>query len=315
MRTNRTTALPRITAAAAAALFLAGCSSRDAMDYLPEMPAYLAFNADHARSTAGGQRLLEAASKMQPEAASLMQGKLKKLYVGVDSPGAPGAHGAGQRPAGGGCAVAIGDGGFAKYASDQFRLHGATEQKMSGRKVLTSGTISLCPVGDNGVIVFSRAQDLDKMLRTSQKKNPSARQSAPFKTTEALAASHAFVMVTDWSQVLSLIGNQLNQVTALSPKGVEALKQVRAASVAMDWDEQPLVQATLHLPNAEGRDDLAGLVNIAMGLAGRMKPKGADPKLLSMLDDLKAETSEEGVTIKLTVPKETADAWLSKAAR
>ena len=137
------------------------------MDYLPEMPAYLAVNAEQARSSEGGKRLLQAAHKAQPEAAELFEQKLKHLYMGLDNPtpGAGRTRGASAQ----GCGVALGEPGFADYAQGKFRQYGAKEQKLSGRNVLTSGSVSITPLGDSAVLVFSKPEDLDKMVRTAQK--------------------------------------------------------------------------------------------------------------------------------------------------
>ena len=296
--------LSRGAAVAGAILLLAGCGgSHDPMDFLPESPAYVAFNAEQIRSSAGGKQMLEAAKKYQPESAELLQSRLKRVYLGVE----PSARGKG------GCGVAIGDAGFGDYAMGEFGKHGATEQKVSGRKVLTSGTMSMSKAGDDGIVLFSRPEDLDKMVRTSEKKNPSARQSATFKLADTIAGSHGIVMATDWSQVLGMIGGQLDRVAVMNPKGVEALKQVRTATATMDWNEEPVIEAILHLPGAEGRDDLASLVNMALGFTKTMRPKGGDAGPMGMLNDLKATTVEDGVSVKLVIPKEKVEAFMAKA--
>jgi hypothetical protein len=266
------------------------------MDYLPEMPAYLAFNAEQARTTPGGQQLIEKARSLQPDVAELLQSRLKRIYVGIE-PSARTQNG---------CGVAIGDAGFGDFYMTKFRQNGAREQKLSGRTVLTSGSLSVCSVGDNGLLLFARPEDLDKMVRTSQKKNPAARQSGTFKTAETLAASHSFTMATDFTQVLGMIGDQLQRFATMSPKGVEALKQVRTATLTFDWTEQPVGEGMLHLPGNEGREDLAGFINMALGFARTMAPK-MDAQAKALIGSMKAEPVENGVSLKITIPKDLAD--------
>jgi hypothetical protein len=295
----------RYFVAITSALILTGCSSRNPMDYLPDMPAYMAINAEHVRASAGGGRLLDIARQKHPEMANLLHQRLKRLYLAVDPT---------ERMKGTGYGVALGDAGFANFAADQFKQEGAKQQQMSGRKVLTSGSVCMTTVGDSGVLFFTRPQDLDLMIRTSQKKSPAAAQSATFKIVDGLAANHGFVGAADWTAVLSSIGNQLQQISMMNPKGVDALKQVKAASLTFDWDEQPVANATLHLPSQEGREDLAALANTGLGLISRIRtPKGVDARALSALQNMKAQPSEDGVSIKVEIPKDQAETWLRMA--
>ena len=113
--------------------------------------------------------------------------------------------------------------------------------------------------------------------------------------------------------MLGVIGGQLDRFSAFSPKGVEALKQVRVGSLALDWNEQPVAEVTLHLDNPEGRADLASFANMALGMATTMGGRGMDQSMRQALQGLKAETSDQGVTMKLQIPREAAETWLAKA--
>jgi hypothetical protein len=281
---------------------LTGCASKNPIDYLPETATYIAVNLDKLRSSEGGKRLLTAAEKNQPKPASA--DKLRTLYVAMDTTARPPV----------GYVVALGSAGFAKAAEADLKSNGATEAKMAGQTVLTSGTMTFLPIGDDGLLAFSNQAALEKMIATSKKKSPSALQSPVFKQVLSKQSSHGITIVADTAPIMGMAGGQLDGLAMMNPKGAEALKEVKSISLVLDWDAQPQAEAVLILPAEDKRADLAALVNTMLtfattGAANSPQMKG----FAGMLKGLAAQPNSEGVALALTVPKETADQWLAYA--
>jgi hypothetical protein len=113
---------------------------------------------------------------------------------------------------------------------------------------------------------------------------------------------------------MSTAGDQLKQISLFNPKATATLQQVQTATVTLDWNEQPVAQAILHLPGNEGATELAGLVNMGITFARSMGGKKMDPQVADLVKNLAARPSEAGVEITLAVPAETAEDWISKAS-
>ena len=281
---------------------LTGCASKNPMDYLPETATYIAVNMDKLRSSEGGKRLMTAAEKTGQK--SVASDKLKTAYVAVDTTARPPIA----------YAVLLGSGGFAKAAEADLKSQGATEAKMAGQTVLTSGPMTFLPMGDDGMLAFGNQAALEKMVATSKKKSPSALQSPVFKQVLSKHTSHGITVVADTGPIMSMAGGQLDGLAMMNPKGAEALKEVKSISLVLDWDAQPQAEAVLILPAEDKRADLAALVNTMLtfattGAANSPQMKG----FAGMLKGLAAQPNSEGVALAITIPKETADQWLAVA--
>lgn len=287
--------------AACAALLLTACASKEPLDYLPDSGAYLAVNAKQVRDSEGGRKLAEALEQLQPGGPSIMHDQLQKLYVGIEG---------GPRDARSGYAVAIGGAGMPQRVLNELKASGGREQKMAGRSVVTSGQLSMTAVGDTGLLLFRDEAALDKMIRTSKKKSPSAAQSTAFGTLRTMSDQHAVTALADAAPLLGFAQMQLQQLSKFDPAGAEALQQVRVISMSADWNTQPVLVANLHLSGEEAAGDLAGLLNMGLSFATTLGGDRIPANLRPMIKSLKAETSTDGVTVKTEIPQAEAEQFL-----
>lgn len=287
--------------AACAALMLSACSSREPLDYLPDTGAYLTINAEKVRNSQGGTKVAEVLEQIQPGSPSVTNPQLQRLYVGIDG---------GPRSERAGYGVAIGSAGMPDQVLSQMKAAGAREQKMSGRTVVTSGALSMTPVGDTGLLLFQSQAELDKMIRTSKKKNAAATQSSAFTTLQQLADKHSAAVVADATPLLAFADMQLQQLAKFDPEGAAALREVRTVSLTMDWETQPVLAATLHVAGEETRENLAGLVNMGLSFASNFGGDQIPRQLQETVRQLKAITSPDGVSLNLQIPAEQAENFL-----
>lgn len=287
--------------AACAALMLTACSSKEPLDYLPDTGAYLTINAEKVRTTDGGSKIADILDKLQPGGPSVTNPQLQRLYVGIDG---------GPRSERAGYGVAIGSAGMPDQVLREMKAAGAQEQKMAGRTVVTSGSLSMTAVGDTGLLLFQNQAELEKMIRTSKKKNAAAAQTTAFATLQQLGGQHSAAVVADATPLLAFAEMQLQQLAKFDPEGATALRGVRTVSLTMDWESQPSLTATLHVTGEETREDLAGLINMGLSFASNFGGKQIPEQLHETLRQLAATSTPEGVTLKLQVPAEIAENFL-----
>lgn len=294
-------------AMAAAMLTLAGCASKEPMDYLPEGTAYVAVNMAEVRSDAGTKRLLDVMEKLdQTEVRA--DSAAERLYFSFSGvPPQTSIYG-----------VMIGRNGFAEQALADLKKAGGTEAKLNGRRAVVGEKFSLSPVNENAVLFFHGESELAHMVNTSKRKNPAAAQTALFRSTRDLAADHGIAMTLNPGPLLAMAEPQLNMLSMMSPKGVEALKQSDSLAVTLDWDEQPALRAALSAPT-ESREDLATFLNMLLGqVKGRLPQQGsgaaagATAMWVNLLQELKVQAAEEGVELTLALPKEKSEEFLSR---
>src|ERR1043166_9476097 len=149
------------------------------------------------------------------------------------------------------------------------------------------------------------------MVKTAKKKNASALQSTTFGKLRQLEGSHAFILAVNPAPLLAMGQGQLGMLQAMNPKGLEALRKVQVVTLTGDWDQQPKVEATLHLDGEEARNDLAGLIDFGHSMAKAQS--GQMPQFISgIVSGLEAKTDSDGVKIGFELPKEWADGVLDK---
>jgi len=286
--------------ALAALLLLAGCASKEPMDYLPEAGAYLVINPPQIKQTEGGKRLVEAMEQAQG-GPSMSKYQIQRMYLALEGGAANGkAYG-----------VSVGSPGMPQQVLNDMKAGGGREQKMAGRTVVTTGPLSFTAVGETGLLFFRGQEELDQMIRTSKKKSPSAGNSSAFATAKALSDKHAATVVADAAPLLGMAGGQMPQISKFHPKGAEALQQVKAVSLTLDWETQPDLTATMHLPNEGSRKDLSDLVNMGLSFVSMMGGSRLPANAAATLKQLKATTSDEGVVLNLKVPPEEAEKLLT----
>src|SRR5690606_35694475 len=131
-------------------------------------------NMEAMENSAGLKRLSDEMDKMAAGTSELGSDKAQKVYMAFDSP----ANANNVPPMYG---VATGTPGFADEVVDYYQKTGATAGKTSGMTTYTSGTISIAPVGDTGILVFQDTTTLDRMIAVSKKKQPGAAASDEFR--------------------------------------------------------------------------------------------------------------------------------------
>ncbi len=288
-------------AAAALALSLTGCASKEPLDYLPEGAAYLAINMDEVRESAGSQRLLKVIQQLgsSPVAAD---SKAQRLYFSFSAPPQGSAYG-----------VMTGRPGFAEAALADLKAAGGSDSKVDGRRAVTSDKFSLSPMGDNAVLFFGAPSDLTRMIQTSKRKSPGAAQTRLFQKARDLATSGGVALAINSAPLLQAAGPQLGMLALMNPKGVETLKQSDSLLLTLDWDEAPSVEATITGPE-DGRAQLADLIN---SLLGRLKESSPGPArgmggLPELVKRLTATSGPEGVELSLRFTPQEAESLLSR---
>ncbi len=301
MMSSKLKSIIKLAAVFAAGLTLAGCQSKNPLDYLPQSSAgYMGMNMMSMQESAGLKRLNEEMKKMQQGGADLESEKAQKIYIAFDSPAS-----AQQAPAFYG--VAIGMVGFADEVVGKYKASGATEGKTSGRVTYTSGPVTISPVGETGLLFFQDTAMLDRMIAVSKKKQPNARASNEFNYVETQLGSHAMVLATKAQPIIELAGPMLTQLEAMNKTGVDALRQVTMLSLAFNWDTHPVLELLLHLPDKQKADALSGMINGYLTLAKGMPMLTANPSISQVVSPLQATASEEGVSMKVEIPAAVAD--------
>ena len=148
MKSSKLMRTLKLGAVLAAGLALAGCQSKNPLDYLPQSSAgYMGMNMMSMQESTGLKRLNEEMKKMQQGGADLESEKAQKIYIAFDTPAsaqtAPAFYG-----------VAVGMVGFADEVVGKYKASGATESKISGRVTYTSGPVTISPVGETGLLFF-----------------------------------------------------------------------------------------------------------------------------------------------------------------
>lgn len=288
------------TALLAGAVVLAGCQSKNAMDYLPKASGgYMAMNAQEIRDSDGLTRLNEEMSRLQG-GAPFESEKAQKMIMAFDTPAQTGS----APPIYG---VAVGQPGFADELVSQYKSAGAQEAKKSGLETYTSGTVTIAPVGDAGVLIFQNDAALERMVSVAKKKEEGARTSAVFNFVNAEVPTHAFVIAGSAQPLLELGGPILLSFEKMNPQAAAALKQVSMVSLTFDWDDHPVAAVKLHLADKAQADALAAAINLYLGFAKANPMVTANPALDKVLQPLQAASAEDGVTLEINVPADVAD--------
>jgi hypothetical protein len=284
----------------AGALALVGCQSENAMDYLPKASGgYMGMNAVSMKESAGLKRLNEQMSQLQ-SGTQFESEKAEKMIMAFDAPANTGA----APPIYG---VAVGQPGFADELVNQYKQAGAQEGKKAGRATFTSGSVSIAPVGDSGVLIFQTDAALERMINVSKKKEEGARTSAVFTFVNAEVTNHAFVVAAAAQPLIEMGGPLLATFERGNAQAASALRQVSMISLTFDWDKNPIGVVQLHLGDKAGSDALAGALNQYIQLARGLPMLNANPAVQQVLAPLRAESAEDGVRLKVEVPAEVAE--------
>lgn len=299
-------------AAAGAMLVLAGCASKEPLDYLPEGQAYMAVNMAEVRNDAGTKRLMNVLQKLDQSAVRADNAAERMYFALAGTPPQLSVYG-----------VMIGREGFADQALADLKAAGASEGKLAGRKAVVGEKFSLSPISKRAVLFFSRETDLEKMIDTSKRKSPGAAQTALFRRTQRLSNEHGLLLTLNAGPLIAMAGPRLGMLSMLNAKGADALKQAEALELTLDWDEKPAVRAALTCPQ-EGREDLATLLNMLLGqvkqsmqaMQTAMQAQGQTAMLTlaggALLQKLEVKAGQEGVELTLEFPKEDSDALLAR---
>ncbi|MBX7245430.1 MAG: hypothetical protein K1X53_08015 [Candidatus Sumerlaeaceae bacterium] len=283
--------------AAASALLFAGCGAKEAIDYLPEGAAYFAVNPQQAENEAGAKRLTKLAEQLTGQPTST---KVNRIYLAVS----------GATAQAGMFGVMTGaPGTSAEILAELKKQPDATETKVDGHAAVTmQQKVQFVAVDDKTVLFCGKPADYETMQRTAAKKNPAAKASPVFQKAIMLSSSHVASLVINAEPLIGMAGPQLGMVSAMSPKGTEALKKVKIAAVTFGWDKQPKVDATVYLDSEDDRKELANLLNMGLGMA-KMNPQVAS-NVPDFLQNLQAKSDSDGVNLSIEVPKEMADGWI-----
>lgn len=290
----------KLPLAVATVALLAGCQSKNPMDYLPQSTGgYAGANFDKMRESDGLKRVGEELEKIQPGALEMDSDKAMRVYIAFDSP-----TGQEKPPMYG---VAYGSAGFADEVVAKYKQHGATEAKASGRTTYTSGPVTIAAVGSTGIIFAEDKAMIDKMAAVSKKKQPNARASSEFAFVESKLDNSAVVLATKAEPLLAMGTPFLGQFEAMNPTGVAALKKVSTLSVAFNWEKQPVFDIQLHLADKADSDALATWLNQLL-VIGKMQAAAAMPaEAKPIVDSLQAVPSETGVTMSVAIPEDLAN--------
>ncbi len=133
-----------------------------------------------------------------------------------------------------------------------------------------------------------------------------------FTQIESDIANHGVLFAADAAPLLELGSGQLTQLSAVNPKGVEAIKKVQEVWLTLDWETQPVLDLQLKLPEASAAGDLAAMINFFLGFGKSIPAINSAPGAAALLTQLKAKPSEQGVGLRLEIPKQDADAFLQR---
>lgn len=292
----------RFLAGAALLLWLTGCASKDPLDYLPQGSAYVGVNVKNASGQAGMKRLGELLLRVDPATRSTPT--IETLYTVIRDPAD-----------GGGVYTAIVGAGCSEQLMRQLRESGrATAATVAGRSAYRVKTAAAAPQGgdiifvklsENAVLTASDDKGVEAMLATARKKIPGARGTGEFTKLQQLLQGHALAVVANASRYVSALGPSVAAgLSQVNPKAAHTLGQVNVVSLTGDWDQELRAEFTAYLAEPAAAQDLAALVNLLLGLQRNALPPVAR--------QLAARATPEGVAVVLEVPREEADAWLSK---
>ena len=280
---------------------LAGCQSKNPIEYLPKSSAgYMGMNIAKMKDSAQMKKLFsDENGNMTPNASSLITDKAKRLYVAFDTPEgatAPTNY-----------SVAIGDAGFAEEVVKAYKAAGATEAKVSGHDTYTSGPVTVAPVGSTGILVYTDPSSLSKMIDVSKKKAEGARTSAEFNFVDGQLNDHAVAVATKAAPLLTLAGPALGQIDAMNPGGAKALREVSMLSMTFNWDKEPVIDIHMQLADKANSELLKGLVDQGVALLYMMPMISGNPDAKAVMSNMKTSAAEDGVNINLTIPEAVAN--------
>lgn len=173
----------------------------------------------------------------------------------------------------------------------------------------TNGLVVL--LSDASAVFCANESDYQTMARTAKKKEPAAADSQAFKKLTALSGSHAAAVVVHAPFVLDLVGDRLQALEKMNPKGVEALRKMQTASLTADWDLQPKLELAATIDNQEGAKNLAEFANASLQMLRTFGAAGVkDPAAAELLKTLEAKTDAADVKLAVEYPKAGADQML-----
>lgn len=279
-------------------LLLAGCASRNPMDYLPENAAYAVVNFQRVQEQAGLKRAMAVMDHITELPAGI---KPDRLYLSsAITPQSDSLYGALVGPPGMGKQVeeAVAKSGWKETKIDGMRAFGTTGRR--GREMY------LIPLSDTGMLFAGSVADFGMMRTVAKRKAPAAVNSALFTKCIEDAGAHSLTIAADISPFIEMAASRVGMVAALHPKGVEALRQVKTARLTGDWDQQPVLALSAFLPDEQQRKDLAGLGNLAL----QMLKARPDSKLPGIVGSLEAKPTADAVEVQLAFPKTGSDKLL-----
>ncbi|MGB9690870.1 MAG: hypothetical protein ACPL7D_01735 [Candidatus Sumerlaeaceae bacterium] len=284
----------------AIALLLAGCASKNPIDYLPEGEVYLGVNVPKFYAEQGGKRLAEIFKKLSEQQFISPQAEMVLLSL----------KGLGPRPTlylvattkPGAANVMLED--VAKSAkATNVQVAGMPGYRITAPKSTSQAeSMLLVQLSDSALLGALSEKDLETMVATARKKNPSARDTAEFSKCQSLLLNAPFVAVADVAPYIRLL--PLDSLTKANPKAAEALQKIQTVSVTAHWDTQPIVECLAYTPEQQAASDLATLVNFMLVMQHATQGQA--------WQGISASPTQEGLSVTLEIPKETADHWLSE---
>lgn len=277
-------------------LVLAGCTSRDPLDYLPRGMVYAGLNVERAKAEAGMKRFLDLLNKLSVS-GSTNSDAVRNAYFVVGDP----------RAGGGLAACVVGTNGLAGDVFNRAKSEGATPQKLNGFDALrlpqAAYIIRLSP---GAVLIADSEKTFGKMLETAKKKSPSAATDSAFSKLQSLNSNHPFAVVANVAE----FAGQASQAMAASPLGKgaaqasEAIRNITLLSLTAEWPEQPKVELIAYTQKEEDAKALAGLIQLVMMTQGSQLPP--------LLKNIRPASTPEGLVLSMEIPKEEADKFLAK---
>jgi predicted small lipoprotein YifL len=294
----------RFTFLILAAVLLAGCASRNPLDYLPEAKVYVAVNAKSFSAQDGCKRLTEILKKAGQD--TYAPTSAEATYIAFAGP----MH----QPT---FYLAMnGKPGFVREVFDQVgKTAQTTPVKISGLSGLrvtprtptlpgAAASVVFLQLSDSAIIGASSEAELQKMIATSKKKNPGAVGTAEFTKCQTLVQNAPLALVANVTPFVDALGAGLGPLAKQNPNAAKALQNLRMASLTASWDQQPTVEAVAYTPDEGAARDLAGLVNLFLTMQRNQLPPA--------LQNINAAAGKDGMTIRLEIPKTMADEWLKK---
>lgn len=295
--------LSRYLVLLALAVGLFGCSSKEPLDYLPAGTGYIGINVQKFYSQQGCKRLAEVLKKIDPE--NTPPEKSDIAYVVLRDPSE-----------GGGVYVAlIGKPGSADeiFASLQknSKVTPVTVAGMKGYRVApptpdpsNRNQMILVKLSDSAILASNTEAGIEEMKKASRKKVPGAAQSAEFMKCQTLSQENPFAFVANVSRYAGALATSLGPLAKANPKAAEALSKIQVSSLTAGWDNEPKINVVAYTSDEAAARDIATLANFMLGVQRNSLPP--------LLRSLVAVPSKDGISLELTIPKESADQWLDK---